>query len=228
MEQPEAAEDAYRQALAIEVRLSDVAGQAKTLNQMGNLYDDILGRTEEAISFYRLAADKHAENNDVAHEGSTRNNLAISLKKLYRLPQARQEIHKAIECGTPYGHASEPWKTWDNLADIETDDGNPTAAAEARAKALDCYLAYRRDGGENHNSDGRIALDVTLALQAGDNTAAAELLQQQASAFQAAGYPSFIPALQAILAGSRDPQLAHAPDLHYTMAAEILLLLENL
>jgi tetratricopeptide (TPR) repeat protein len=228
MGQPEAAEDAYRQSLAINVRLGDDARQAHTLNQLGILYDDELGRTEEAIGFLRLAADKYVEIGDKAKEGVVRSNLAILLRKLHRFTEARQEIHRAIECNAPFGHASTPWKTWANLADIETDDGNPAAAAEGRAKALDCYLAYRRDGGENHNTDGRIALAVTQALQAGDNTAAAGLLQQQASRFQAAGYPSFIPALQAILAGSRDQQLAQDPDLHYSMATEILLLLENL
>ena len=37
-----------------------------------------------------------------------------------------------------------------------------------------------------------------------------------------------MPALQAIVAGSRDRTLADAPDLHYTMAAEILFLIETL
>ena len=46
-----------------------------------------------------------------------------------------------------------PWKSWTILADIETDAGNPAAAAEAKRKAIDCYLAYRRDGGENHDTD---------------------------------------------------------------------------
>jgi tetratricopeptide (TPR) repeat protein len=226
--QPEAAEDAYRESLAIDVRLGDVAGQAKTLNQLGILYDDELGRTEEAISFFRQAADKYVEIGDKAKEGMARNNLAMRLRKLHRLAEARQEIHWAIECKAPFGHTSSPWTSWGILADIETDDDNPTAAAEARAKALDCYHAYRRDGGENHSGSGRIALAVTQAFQAGDKTAAAGLLQQQVSRFQTAGYPSFIPALQAIVAGSRDPQLAHAPDLDITMAAEILLLLEKL
>ena len=35
--QPEAAEDAYRKSLAIEVRLGDVAGQASTLTATGEL-----------------------------------------------------------------------------------------------------------------------------------------------------------------------------------------------
>jgi hypothetical protein len=38
----------------------------------------------------------------------------------------------------------------------------------------------------------------------------------------------FIQALQAIVAGSRDRTLADAPDLNYTMAAEILFLIETL
>jgi hypothetical protein len=38
----------------------------------------------------------------------------------------------------------------------------------------------------------------------------------------------FIHALQAILAGSRDRNLANAPDLDYAMAAEIILLIETL
>jgi hypothetical protein len=38
----------------------------------------------------------------------------------------------------------------------------------------------------------------------------------------------FIQALQAIVDGSRDRTLADAPDLDYTMAAEILFLIETL
>jgi hypothetical protein len=40
--------------------------------------------------------------------------------------------------------------------------------------------------------------------------------------------PPLHPALQAIVAGSRDRTLANAPDLRYTMAAEILFLLAML
>ena len=55
--QPDAAEDAYRKSLAIKVRLGDIAGQASTLNQLGNLYDDVFNRPEEAVAFFRQAAD---------------------------------------------------------------------------------------------------------------------------------------------------------------------------
>jgi tetratricopeptide (TPR) repeat protein len=219
--QPEAAEDAYRKALAIEVRLGDVAGQASTLGQLGSLYGDQLGRTEEAVAFYRQAVDKYVEIRDVAGEGRQRNNLAIELRKLRRLDEARQEIRRAIECDAQFGHAAEPWKTWAILADIETDSDNPADAAEARRKAIACYLAYRRDGGENHDDAGRICLAVTERLLAGDSAGAAAFLQQYAA------HP-FKHALQAIVASSRDRALADAPELDYSMAAEILFLIETL
>jgi hypothetical protein len=106
---------------------------------------------------------------------------------------------------------------------------NPTAAAEAQRQAIACYLAYRRDGGENHDAVGRLSLTVTQSLLAGDAPTAASLLQQLAA------HPNtsrsrgvFIRALQAIVAGSRDRSLADASDLDYTMAAEILFLIETL
>jgi len=225
--QAEMAEDAYRQSLAIKVRLDDVAGQASTLGQLGILYDDALGRTEEAVSFLRQAAERYAEIGDQAGEGRQWNNLAVSLKKLRRYGEARQAVHQAIACKAPFGHVSEPWKTWDILADIETDVGNPCATAEARAKALKCFLAYRLVGGENHSGSGRLAHDVTLSLMADDNHAVF-LLQQLDDAPEAARLRPFIHALQAIAAGSRDRRLADAADLTYDMAAEILLLIETL
>ncbi|HEX2077250.1 MAG TPA: tetratricopeptide repeat protein [Longimicrobium sp.] len=224
---PEAAEDAYRESLAISVRLGNVAGQAGTLGQLGLLYDAI-GRTEEAVAFLRQALDRYVEINDVAAEGRTRSNLAIRLRKLRRLAEARQEIYRTIECDAHFGHASEPWKTWAILADIETDAGNHTSVAEARRRAVASYLAYRRDGGENHYADGRIALAITQALSTGQADQAASLLQQIAGKPDAAPLHPFIRALQAIVAGSRDRALAADRELYYTSAAEILFLIETL
>ena len=226
--QPEAAEDAYRKSLAINVRLGAFGGQAKTLNQLGVLYDDNLGRTEEAVTFFSQAAEKHSENQDIANEGGSRSNLALRLRKLRRFDEARQEIRRAIECGTQLGHASPRWKFWAVLAEIETDSGNPADAAEAKRKAIACYLAYRRDGGENHYPDGRISLAVTQSLLAGDPAQAVSLLQQLAANPDAAWLLPFIHALQAIVTGSRDRTLADTPDLRYTMATEILFLIETL
>ncbi len=225
---PEEAEDAYRKSLEIEVRLGNVAGQASTLNQLGILYDNALGRTEEAAAFLRQAVDKSVESRDVAKEGIRRNNLAIRLRKLRRLDEARREIRRAIECKSKFGHAAEPWKTWNILADIETDDGNPVAAAEAKGKAIECYLAYRRDGGENHDGPGRLVFDMTEKLRAGGPAGAGAFLRELAAHPQAGQLGPFIQALQAIVGGSRDRALADGPELDYMMAAEILFLIETM
>jgi len=77
---------------------------------------------------------------------------ADTLNQLGRHAEARTECRLALRCKEAYSHASEPWKTWEILSQIETGDGQPQAAAAARRKAVECYLAYRRDGGE-HTSD---------------------------------------------------------------------------
>ena len=225
---PEAAEDAYRKALSINVQLGDVTGQAKTLNQLGNLSRTIIGRREEAVVFYRQAADKHIEAHNRVGEGRARGNLANLLRELGRLDEARKEIHRTIECFVQFGHATEPWRSWVVLADIETDDGNLAAAAEAKCKALAAYLAYRRDGGENHDLEGRVALALTEYLLAGNETAASFLQQLGTDPDLQSHMRTYIGALQAIVAGSRDRSLADASDLNYGMAAEILLLIETL
>jgi tetratricopeptide (TPR) repeat protein len=227
--QPELAEDAYRKSLAIKVRLGDVAGQSRTLTELGNLYDDALDRPEEAASFYRRAVEKSVEIGDTAQEGRGRNNLAITLSKLQRYEEARREIHRAIDCNSRFGHAAAPWMSWHVATRIEVALGNRAAVAEARRETIASYLAYRRDGGENHFIDGRISVKVTQLLLAGSPTDAAERLQHLAANPDATGpLRAFVQALQAVVAGSRDRALADAPDLNYTMAAEILLLMETL
>jgi tetratricopeptide (TPR) repeat protein len=225
---PEEAEDAYRRALAISVQLGDVAKQASTLSQLGILYDDVLGLPEQAVAFFRQASDKRVELGDQAGEGRTLNNLGDALRKLRRFEEARHAIRRAIECKRSLGHASTVWTTWSILNLIETADGNLVAAADAKRKAIECYLAYRRDGGENHNPGGRVFLAVTQALLASGPGAAASVLKQRTDSDLPAWLGPFAQALRLIVAGSRDPKVADAPDLDYTMAAEILFLIETL
>lgn len=224
----EAAEEAYWQSLAIDVRLGDVIGQGSTLNQLGALYGQVLNRPEEAAAFYRKALGKAVETGDVAKEGSRRFNLAMTLLELHRLDEARQEIRRAIECNKPFGHASQPWLAWAALADIETDDGNIADAVAARREAFQSYLAYRIDGGEHHVGSGRLGFVVTQHLLGGDAGKAASQLTQYAAEPTLAHLRPFIHALEAIVAGSRDRSLADAPDLNYMQAAEILILIETL
>jgi tetratricopeptide (TPR) repeat protein len=227
-DQPEKAEEAYNQSLAINVRLGDQAWQATNLGQLGTLYCEVLQRPEEAVGFYQRAAEIYGEIGDQAKEGISQSNLANALVKLQRLEEARQAIRRAIECDAAFSHATEPWKTWAILAEIEIAAGNPSAAADARHQAIGVFLAYRRAGGENQHGSGHLALAVRQALASGDPAKAISLLQQLAAASEAASMLPFLKALQAITAGSRDCSLAEDPALHYSQAAEVLLLIEAL
>ncbi|MFC2140690.1 tetratricopeptide repeat protein, partial [Acidobacteriota bacterium] len=224
----EAAEQAYRQSLAINVQQNDAAGEGRSLIQLGNLYGE-MGRLEDAVIFYRQAGDKFVEINDMANEGRARNNLADKLFKLKRYDEARQEILRAIECKKPYGHAATPWNVWSLLFDLEQAVGNREAANRARDQAIQLYLAYRRDGGENHELGGRLCHEFREALQENKTgKMATRLTELSAQPGIPPSLKALIPKLQALLAGSRDPGLAADPELLYTDAAEILFLLEEL
>jgi tetratricopeptide (TPR) repeat protein len=226
--QPEAAEEAYNQSLAIEVRLGDQAGQANSLMRLGSLYNYVLQRPEEAVTLYQRAAEIYGTIGDTFGEGMQWKNLAAALCKLQRLVEARHAIRRAIECCTPFGQAADPWKTWNILARIETAAGNSAAAADALDQALGAFLVYRRDGGENQSGSGRLALAVRQALPSGDPAEVASSLQQLTADSVWAEHLPFLTALQAITAGSRDRSLAEDPGLSYDQAAEVLLLIEAL
>ncbi len=224
----EPAEQAYRESLRITVQQKDRPRQAGTLGQLGILFDNCWHRPDEAVVFYRQAADIYVEIQDLANEGRTCNNLAETFRKLQRWDDARREILRAIECKSHFGHASEAWKTWNILAEIETASGNASAAAEARQKGRNAYLAYRRDGGENHNGDGRLALVITQSFQTGETAPAGTLLAQLAADPDFGNMLPFVRTLQAIVAGSRDRSLAENLELDYREYAEVVILLDTL
>ena len=222
------AEEAYRKSLTIEVQMGNVRGQADTLSQLGTLYDE-LDRSEEAVTFYRQAADRYVELGDIAGEGVVRGNMANTLRRLHLLDEARHEVMRSIECKSQYGHTSHPWLTWSILSDIERDDGNPHAAEAANQKARTCYLAYRKDGGENHSAVGVISLDIIKSiLEEGPAKAASLLAELRSDSDLPPQLNTFVNSIGAVVAGSRDRTLADASDLHYTMAAEVLFLIEAL
>ena len=220
------AEQAYRQSLSIKSQQGNKADEAMSLSELGNLYNE-WNRPEQAVSFFRQAADIAVAIGDKFKEGTRRSNIAATLIKLQRYDEARPELLRAIECKQAFGHAAEPWKTWDILHDLEQASGNPPAAREARQQALAAFLAYRRDGGENHEGGGRLTLAVGLAIQHGD-TAEVKQVIANALANPTQDNKNFLYKLQAIIAGERDLALAEDEGLHYELAAELVVLLEGL
>jgi len=231
-DQFESAERAFREALTISVRLGHAAKRttAHILIQLGNLYGR-MDRLEDAALLYRQAADMNKEIIDSAKESICRSNLATTLRKLGRISEARVECHRAIvlEDEKLYGHATQPWKTWDVLCNIETADGQTQTAAAARQKALELFLAYRRDGGENHHDTARLCTAVAEMLAASQTGESARVLRELRNhpELPAQATP-LLNALDAIVAGQRDLALVDNPALSYDQAAEIILLLERL
>lgn len=223
----EQAEHAYRQSLAISVQQKDWAGEAISLGELGNLYD-AMERLEEAVKCHRQAVDIYVRLQDQGREGSVRNNLADTLIKLQRYNEARRELHRAIECSKPYGHAAEPWKTWGIVCDLERVTGNQGAAAQARQQAIESYLTYRRVGGQSMTTGAELCTRAARAIAQGDTTELEQLLAQLLGADVRPSAKVMIPKLQAILRGDRVPALADDPNLDYDDAVELQLLLESL
>ena len=123
-----------------------------------------------------------------------------------------------------YGHAAQPWITWNNLHRLEQATGHPEAAAQARQQAIQCFLAYRRDGGEKHDTGAQHCALVAQAIGQGETAQAAAVLAQYANHPDA---KVLIAKLQAILNGDRNPALADDPALNYDDAVELQLLLEG-
>ena len=227
MGQFEQAERAYRQSLAIKVQQKNLSGEAASLSELGVLYG-MWGRLEEAAKCLRQAADIHVRLQDEYREGSVRSNLAFVLLQMQQYDEARRELLRAIECRESYGHATELWKTWDILHDLEQVSGNAEAAARARARAVESYLAYRRDGGQSMDFGAQLCAAAAQAIEQGKTTE----LEQQLIELSGEDVPPSAKVLfakvQAILRGERDGALAADPELKYHDAVELQLLLEEL
>lgn len=221
----EAAEAAYRKALEIGVQNNLQGNQAASLVILGILYAEKLNRLEDAVTFYRQAADIYMALGDLWREGNAHNSIALTLYLLGHHGEARAEIAQAIECN----RTVEPWISFVILHDIETAEGNGAAARAACDQARDAYLAYRRQGG--HAQQGY----VNLIEQVVSLLAQQKFEEMQALLYQGLNHPQtperlkhLIQALVAVLNGARDPALADDPALDYANAAEVLWLMERL
>ena len=225
----EEAETAYRQSLEIKTRQNNQAGQATSLGQLGNLYDNSLQRPEEAVTFYRQAADIYLEAGDLRSEGMARNNIANTLITLQRYEEAQTEINRAIECKSQFGHAARLWTSFAILHDLETAMDNSAAAHTAWLQARDVYLAYRQQGGYAQYNGGKL-VDAVLGMMAEEpiENIQSQLNQLANDEDTADSIKQFIEAIIAILKGSRDTSLADNPALSYSNAAEVLYLLARL
>jgi tetratricopeptide (TPR) repeat protein len=225
--QHEQAERAYRQSLAIEVQQHNPAGEAASLGELGILYASTR-RPEEAVRCYLQAADIYVRLQDQRKEGAVHHNLATALLSLGRHDEARAELLRAIKCDESYGHVAEPWKTWENLRRLEVATGDTEAASRAWQRAVESYLAYRREGGYGTTPSAQLCAVAAGAIAEGDASEVAQFLTQPMGEDAPPWTRVVFPKLLAVLRGERDPALTADPGLDYDDAAELRLLLEAL
>ena len=224
-----AAEEAYRQSLTIAVRAGLSSQEGKSLTKLGILYDK-QERFEDAANFYRRAADVRRRLKDRAGLGNTLSDLGNTLRRLRRWDEAREVLRELIVLKEPLGNAAQRWIPWGLLEMVENAAGDRAAARTAHMKALAAFFEYRAAGGEvPPNPATGLCPQAFHAIRQGK---AAELdrgLDQLFAVAQAdPEQTAYLTALRAILCGSRDEQLAFAPEIHYLQAAEILLLIKLL
>ncbi|HEX8117727.1 MAG TPA: tetratricopeptide repeat protein [Pyrinomonadaceae bacterium] len=227
MEQFEQAERAYRQSLAIKVQQKNLAGEASSLSELGVLYGT-WERLEEAAKCFRQAADICVRLKDENGEGAVRNNLAFTLLQMQQYDEARRELLRAIECREPYGHAAAIWTTWAILHNLEQASGNAEAAARARARAVESYLAYRRAGGQSMSGGAQLCAAAAQAIGQGETAKLEQQLAELSGEGVAPPVKVMLAKVQAVLRGERDGALATDPELDYDDAVELQLLLEKL
>ena len=221
------ADSAFRQSLFMQTQLDNPQGEALLLGDLGLLYHD-WNRLEQAVDYYRQAITIYTQLENKVGEARQCSNLARTLIQLNRLDEARPELLYAIWCKQSWGHIAQPWKSWSILHALEQADNNPQAAEQAREKAIQTYLAYRRDGGENHDSVGRMALGVLQAIQQGETTEIKQVIDQYIEQDLSQEIKTFLHNLQAILIGERDPALAEDNEMDFDGVVELKILLEQL
>ena len=123
-------------------------------HQIGMVHREA-GQFDQAERAHRQALTIWVQQNERAGE-------AASLLELGCLYGDMGRMEHAASCAGPTSarnptatplHPGRPGPSSDNL---ETTAGNPQAAAEARWEAMRLFLAYRRDGGENHDTGAKL------------------------------------------------------------------------
>jgi hypothetical protein len=137
-------------------------------------------------------------------------------------------VHRALDCKKPYGHAAQPWTTWELLEQLEHATGHPDAAHTARHQAIATYLAYRQAGGGSKNNAIELFDNVAKALTQHTPDQAARDLAALLQPDTGPRITTLVHTLQALLAGDPEPARTDHPDLHPRDVAELHLLLASL
>ena len=151
-----------------------------------------------------------------------------TLLRLGRHDQARTELAPGPGLQKPYGHAAQPWTTWELLEELEHATGHPDAAHTARHQAIATYLAYRHAGGASQTTAIELFDHVAQAITHAPPTRPPATSPPSSNRTPHPGSPHWSTPLQALLAGDPEPARTDHPDLDPRDVAELHLLLASL
>ena len=159
------AERCYKESLGIEERLGNLAGAAQTANQLA-IVAKHSARPAEAERWYLRAIElkeKHSTPSDLA---SSLNNLANLYLSLNRLDEAETCAHKARAIKETLDLSSQPWNTYNILAQIAEKKGDPAAARAWRRVEQETFAAF--PGHSNYVEQWQQEIAVVVAACQGN------------------------------------------------------------
>lgn len=220
---------ALTSALELLKQQANTGGVVSTLLELGAVNEskeDLTGAVEnyqQAMSIAEGASDQY-------RQAAAANRLASVLRKQGNIKDALIMLELAGTLGQQFGHTAEPWKTWSILSELHDDNGNQESAEKARQQAIEAYVSYRVDGGQNNEGDGQLCAMVLQAVQTGKDSEIRKLLNQLASndGWQDEENQALLEALTQLLDGKRSLPLLENKALHYRHIAELMLLQDRL
>ncbi len=199
---PQTALDFFNQSLTLTRQVGDKAGEATTLNNIGNVYS-ALGDKQIALDFYHQSLSLSRQVGDIAQEAITLNNIGLVYDALGDSQQALDFYNQSLPLSRQVGGIAQEAITLNNIGAVYSALGD-------KQTALDFYnqsLPLRRQVGDKAgeavtlNNIGRVydalgdsqtALDylnqsLPLQRQVGDKAGEAVTLNNIGSVYDALG-----------------------------------------
>ena len=225
----DSAKQALESALVLLQSQGNAPGVISSLLELGSL-----GETQQdytsAVGYYRQALQAAEASDDQYRQVASGNRLAEALRHTGDIKEALTVLEQAGNLGQQFGHDAEPWKTWDILSHLEADSDNPKGAMAARQRAIEAYVSYRVEGGQNNEGDGQLCAMVLQGIQTEQTARVDEMLAKLAAneAWQSGENQALLAVLKDFLDGKRDIALIEHSGLNYRHAAELMILQDRL
>ncbi len=200
----EAAEQAYRQAAQIKEAQGDLAKAAATWNQLA-IVSEGAGKLEEAEAWYRKAIDADRVTNDAIGISKGLGNLANLLQQFpHRLNEAQQLAEESLAIKQTLDPAAATiWTTYNILAEISDQQGEPAKAKEYRRLSRTARANF---AGTEYELRQHAQL-IEGVVRAVDDAEVRQQLEPLLENRISNGWQNLIAAIRQILNGQRDEDI---------------------